>query len=357
MYAVIMAGGSGTRLWPLSRQNNPKQFHALVSEKSLLQETYQRLLTKFKPEEIIISTIPEYAKGVKEHLPELSDKNIIIEPSLRGNTAACGLVSAIIEARDPGSTSVFLPADHAIPDTELFLGTLSFAEKILAKHPDHIIQIGIKPTKPEVNLGYIKMGEFIDNDGPFSAFKVDRFVEKPDLETAKKYFEDDNYLWNAGMFTWKNSGYLKKLKNLMPQTFEAVNSLSKAKSDEEITRGNALYNKVENISIDYGIIEKTKDLIVIPGTFRWNDIGLWDSLLELLSEVNQTKVISKGNHISIGDKNSLIFSNDKLIATIGLEDIVVVDSPDAILICNRNKSAEVKKVLEKLKADGKHLYL
>jgi mannose-1-phosphate guanylyltransferase len=357
MYAVIMAGGSGTRLWPLSRKNKPKQFHSLVGNKSLIRETFERLLLKLEPDKIIISTVAEYADEIKRHLPELPKENIIIEPSLRGNAAACGLVSAKIEEREPGAQAVFLPSDHAIPEPELFIDTLLFAQNLLKKYPNYIIQIGIKPTKPDVNLGYIKTGQFIDNEGQFSAFLVDRFVEKPDLETAKKYLENGKYLWNAGMFTWKTDQYLEKLKRLMPKTFEAVDTFAKAKSSDQVEAAISLYNKVENTSIDYGIIEKIKELIVIPGTFKWSDIGMWDSLLELLSEANNSKVVSKGNHVSIGDENSLIFSNDKLIATIGLKDIVVVDSPDALLICDRNKSADVKKVLERLKEEGKHLYL
>lgn len=357
MYAVIMAGGSGTRLWPLSRKNKPKQFHALVSDRSLLQETFDRLLLKFKPDHIIVSAIAAYADDIKKHLPELPDENIIIEPSLRGNAAACGLVSAIIEARDPGASIIFLPADHAISETELFIDTLSFAEELLEKHPDHIVQIGIKPTKPDINLGYIKTGQLVDNKGQLSAFLVDRFVEKPDLETAKSYLADGKYLWNAGMFTWRADHYLKKLQNLMPETFEAVTALTQASNNEEKTAAISLYDQVENISIDYGIIEKIKELIVIPGIFKWSDVGMWDTLHDLLSEMKQTRVVSQGNHVSLDDENSLVFSNDKLIATIGLKDIIVVDSPDAILICNRNKSADVKKLLEKLKAENKHSYL
>lgn len=357
MYAVIMAGGSGTRLWPLSRKSKPKQFHSLIGEKSLLQETFERLLLKFKPDHIIISTIAEYADGVKEHLPALPIENIVIEPALCGNAAACGLVSATIEQREPGASAVFLPADHAIADAELFVETLLFAQKLLQKYPKHIVQIGIKPTKPDVNLGYIKTGKFLENEGQFSAFLVDRFVEKPDYKTAEKYLTDGKYLWNAGMFTWRTDEYLKKLKELMPKTHKAVMALSEAKDDKEIAAATDLYNKVDNLSVDYGIIEKIKELIVIPGAFKWSDIGMWDSLLDLLNELNQTRVVSKGNHISIDDDNSLIFSNEKLIATVGLRDIVVVDSPDALLICNRNKSAEVKKILEKLKEQNKHLYL
>lgn len=352
MYAVIMAGGSGTRLWPLSRKNKPKQFHPIVGEDSLLKETYDRLLLKFKPEQIIVSTIRDYAADVQDHLPDLPEENIIIEPGLRGNAAACGLVSAEIEKREPGASIIFLPADHAIPDEKTFIDTISFVEDILSKNPDHIITIGINPAKPDVNLGYIKMGQFLENKGAFSAYKVECFVEKPTLEKAEEYLESGKYLWNAGMFTWKTDQYLLKLKNLMPNTYEAVNALA---SNE----GGAveLYNQVENISIDYGIIEKTEELIVVPGNFSWSDVGTWDSLLELLSEINDTTVVTKGNHIGINNENCLIVGEEKLIATIGLKDIVVIDSPDAILICDRNKSADVKKILEKLKEENRHKYL
>lgn len=357
MYAVIMAGGSGTRLWPLSRKSKPKQFHSFISTSSLIQETFERLLFKFKPEEIIISTVAEYVDEIKKHLPMLPEANIIVEPSLRGNAAACGLVSAEIEKREHGASIVFLPADHAISDAQLFVDTLTFAEKMLEKNQESIVTIGIHPTKPDVGLGYIKMGQLLEEDKGFSAHEVECFVEKPDLQTAKEYLESGKYLWNAGMFTWKTDQYLKKLAKLVPATFEAVDSLANAKSPEEEKKAKNLYDNVENVSIDYAIIEKTKELIVIPGTFSWSDIGNWDALLELLSEIHGKSVVSRGNHVSLGDENSLVFSNDKLIATIGLKDIVVVDTPDALLICDRNKSSEVKTLLEKLKESDKHLHL
>lgn len=358
LYAVIMAGGQGTRLWPLSRQAKPKQLHALASDKPLIRETYERLLAKFKPEEIIISTVPSFVNDIKKLLPEIEEKNYIVEPALMGNAAACGLVTTILNQRDPDSSAIFLPADHIIKDKESFIRTVDFAHKLISQNPTKILTIGINPTKPDVNLGYIQMDSQIASEGDLKAFSVKKFVEKPDLKTAEKYVASWEYLWNAGMFVWQTNFMLTLFEKNLPQTFLALQKIKKAIGTADFKKIlESEYKKVDNTSIDYGILEKTKDILVVPADFGWSDVGSWGSLLEVLSETHGTNVITRGHHIGVDNENCLVMSNDKLIATVGLKNIAVIDTPDVILICDSSKSHKVKELLNKVKEEGKHLYL
>lgn len=356
MYAVIMAGGQGTRLWPLSRKAKPKQLQAITSEKPMIRETYERLLPKFSPEKIIISTTPQFAEDIKRILPEVPDDNYVVEPMLMGNAAACGLVSEILHQRDNDSSVIFLPSDHIIQDKKNFLEVVNFAEDLVNKYPKKIITIGINPTKPDVGLGYIQMDSQIESENGQRAFSVKKFIEKPDQKHAEKYASSWNYLWNAGIFIWRTDHILKLFEKNMPETYKHLSKIGQnwRKNQGIVT---SEYKKVENTSIDYGIIEKTKDILVIPSDFGWSDVGSWGSLLEVLSSAHETDTIARGHHVGVDNSNCLIFGGDKLIATVGLKNIVVIDTPDALLICNSSESHKVKDLLNKFKDEGKHLYL
>ncbi len=357
-YAVILAGGQGTRLWPLSRQKNPKQLHAIAGEQPMIRETYERLLPKFSPENIFISTTEDFEEKIKEIIPEIPEGNFIIEPLLMGNAAACGLVSATLSKRDENAAAIFLPSDHLIRDSKEFLKVIDFSHELIEKHPDHILTIGINPTKPDVNLGYIQMNKQIESEDGLSAFSVKAFKEKPDQATAEKYVRSWEYLWNAGIFIWNINHLLELFRQNLPNTYEKLEIIKEAIGTPEYSKIlKSEYSKVDNTSIDYGIMEKTDKILVIPSDFGWNDIGSWGALLEVLTEYNNTKVITKGHHIGVDNENCLVMANDKLIATVGLKDIVVIDTPDALLICNSKESHKVKDLLNKFKDEGKHLYL
>ncbi|MEK7096450.1 MAG: sugar phosphate nucleotidyltransferase [Patescibacteria group bacterium] len=359
-YAVIMAGGQGTRLWPLSRKNMPKQLHRLSSDKSLIQETVGRLLPIFKPDQIFISTTPEYQEEINNQLPEIPAKNYIIEPVAMGNAAACGLATMLIAKKDPEANIIFYPADQSIKNEERFQQTLQYAFLQLNQHPDHIITIGIEPNRPDTGLGYIQMAEEInfDKEKNLRINKVKCFVEKPDQETAVSYISSSQYLWNAGIFIWQTDNFIKLVQDHLPNIYSVLKTITDSyNSDRYDDVLNSEYPNIENITVDYGIMEKTDKILVVPGDFGWSDIGNWSTLFEILSEIEGTNVVSRGEHISIEDENSIVFSGEKLIATIGLKDIVVVDTPDATLICDRNRAHQVKDLLNKLKEEGKENYL
>lgn len=358
MYAVIMAGGTGTRLWPLSRKTNPKQFHPLITDEPMLRETFLRLKKIFKPEKILISTIPSFEETSRKILPEIPEENFIVEPELIGNAAACGLVSTIISKKDHNANAIFLPADAHIKNKEKFLEVISYAEQLLQKHSDHIVAIGINPTRPDTGYGYIQIDNQIESNKGLKAFGIKRFVEKPDLDTAQKYLDSFEYLWNSGIFAWNIKTILGLYKDNLPKTFRTMEkikaSLGTVRENEVIKNE---YTKSDRTTIDYGIMEKTNKLLVIPGDFGWSDVGTWESVLNVIKEIKGIGIISKGNHLSIEDKDCIVMADKKLIATIGLKNIAVIDTPDALLVCNTKQSQKVKELLQKLEEEGKHLYL
>lgn len=358
MYAVIMAGGQGTRLWPKSRKNQPKQLQALVSQDSLIRETFDRLLLVTSKDKIIVSTTPEYADEIKTHLPDLLPDNLIIEPYPMGTAAACALVSKIISLKDPEAIVSFFPSDHHIKSPDKFAATLKFAEKVCRKHPGHILTIGLKPTKADTGLGYIEMGSQIDAEADLTAKEVARFVEKPDQKTADKYLASGKYLWNAGMFVWTTKHIISLFAKHLPGTTKVLDAIAKdyGTTDYDPTLKN-LYKEVDNISIDYGIMEKEKAIIVIPADFGWSDIGNWGTLLDVVCEVHGTNLVCRGDHIGVDNTNVLIMGHNKLIATVGLEDIIVVDTPDVLLVCNGKKDQKIKELINELKDKNRTEYL
>jgi len=358
MYAVIMAGGQGTRLWPKSRAKTPKQLHALVGEKTLIQQTYANILPAVEIKNFFVSTTPQYLSEIKKQLPSIPEENFIVEPYPMNTAAACGLVSKIINLRDPEATVGFFPSDHNINQPAKFAKLLRYAAKISAKHPKNIFTIGLKPTKPDTALGYIHFAKEIDRSGELATYSVERFVEKPDSATAEKYMTSGEYLWNAGMFIWKTKLILELIEKNLPKTSRALDKIAEAYGKQNYNSVlEKYYREVDDISIDYGIMEKNKNIFVIPGDFGWSDVGSWGTILKVLSEIGGTDVISRGHHMSVGDSNLLVMGHDKMIATVGLDNIIVVDTPDVLLICNGKKDQKIKELINRLKDEGKIEYL
>lgn len=342
---IIMAGGSGTRLWPLSRSLYPKQFLSLINENSLLQETLKRLdgLNCLPP--VIVSN-NEHRFIVAEQLRQfgVDDFQIILEPVGR-NTAPAVALAALKSLELHGDHHMLvLAADHAIQDIEAFHAAVLAAEQ--ESVDNKLVTFGIVPTKPETGYGYIKKGEQVKN----SVFKVNSFVEKPDLETAKNYLEQKCYLWNSGMFMFKASVYLDELKKFRPDILAACKeSLSSASTDLDFIRLNSdVFAECPDESIDYAVMEKTQDCVVIPLDADWSDIGSWTSLWEI-SEKDEHENVSHGDVINYNSRNNYIYSEGSLISTVGVNNLIIVQTKDALLVAQQDNVQDIKKIVEILK--------
>lgn len=355
MKIVIRAGGVGSRLWPVSREDKPKQFHALLSNKTMLQETIERALPITKPEDIFISTGVNSEKIVRQELGALLEKNLIVEPARRDTAAAVGLETILIHHQDPEAIIASLGSDAEIRNNKEFQRILKKAELIVKKHPSHLVVIGIKPETADTGFGYIELGEKESAE----VFKVKNFKEKPSEKLAKKYVESGHYLWNANMFVWKAKTVLSLYKKHAPVIYKQLEAIQKdlgtAKEKATIKK---IYPKIKKEAVDYTIIEKTKNIKAIPGKFGWNDIGDWARLKDEITKKEIDNYIRAGENIDIDSKNSLVFSETKkLIATIGLENIIIVETDDALLVCDKYRAQEVKKIVDQLKKDKKTKYL
>ena len=354
---VIMAGGKGERFWPKSRTNLPKQFLSLTDDgKSMIQHTVERVKNLVDIENVYVVTNEMYKNLVLEHIPDIPKENIIIEPIAK-NTAPCiGLAAMHIAKKDINSKMIILPSDHLIKFNEIFIDTLKTTLNVVEKG-DNLVTIGITPNYPETGYGYINFTKGQNFKDSANVYEVLRFVEKPNLEKAKEYLTSGQYLWNSGMFVWKASTILKNFKEYLPEIYEGLQKIGESINTEEYEE--VLRKEFPNLpseSIDYGIMEKAKNIYVIPGNFGWDDVGSWLSL-ERINKTNQDGNVISGNVISIKTKNSIIQGNEKLIATIGLEDIVIVDTEDVTLICHKNNSQEVKEIINNLRICNRNEYL
>jgi len=349
-YAVIMAGGVGSRFWPASTQQYPKQFLSLFSDNSLLQETVDRIRPLIPPERVYIITNQDYVPLVKEHVPDVPESQIVGEPVAK-NTAPCIAAAArLIHDRDPEATMVVLPADHYIKQPEQFCGTLETAIK-KAEEGDFLVTIGIEPSHPETGYGYI---HFYGNQESLinkrSVYSVKTFTEKPNRETAIKFLETGAYLWNSGMFIWKTKTVLSEIKKQLPEMAE----LSRGISHKKPERLDRFYLNCQSISIDYGIMEHAENVFVVPGSFGWNDVGSWKAVYELLDKNRDGNVATNTHAYFESSGDNMIFSKtDKMVAMVGLDNVAYVETDDAILLVNLNEAQKVKHLVNKLKKDIK----
>jgi len=352
-YIVILAGGSGTRLWPISRCNRPKQFHNFChKEMSLIQETYARVKDLVPKENIYVSLVKDILKMSQKQLPEIPKKNFIVEPVSKNTAPAIALATAQIIGAEPEAVIATIASDHTVGKTNKFHQTLLQAKNFLLKNPDYLVTIGIKPTNPNTGYGYIKIGRKFPKT---PAREAEKFVEKPDLKTAETYLKNGDYLWNAGYFIFRASELLKMFKTHAPEIYRLIQQIRSSRFEEKDLQ--RYYQKMPSLPIDTAIAEKVKKIVVIPADLGWSDVGNWASLYQLLTSKKNNGVVSYGHHLSMGDKNSLIYAQDKLLATVGLEDIIIVDTPDVTLVCHKNKAQDVKKLIEKLRKEGQTRYL
>ena len=352
--ALIMAGGRGERFWPRSRQSLPKQFLSLTDDKkTMLQLTVERILPLVAMEDIFIVTNRGYRELVRAQLPELPEGNILCEP-VGKNTAPCiGLGAVHIAKKYGDAVMMVLPSDHLIKYTSLFLNTLTDACEV-AEQGGNLVTLGIAPDCPETGYGYIK---FQPEQTLGRAFAVERFVEKPDLETAKAYLASEQYLWNSGMFIWKTSTILKNLQTYLPETYRGLYKIGEAigtPMEEQVLERE--FQAFEAESIDYGVMEKAKNIYILSGAFGWDDVGSWLAVGRI-KRSNELGNVVNGNVVTVDTRNTTIQGSEKLIAAVGLEDMIVVDSEDALLICEKDHAGDIKKVLENLKICNRTEYL
>ena len=355
--AVIMAGGKGERFWPRSRRNMPKQFLSLTDDgKTMIQLTVERIKPLVEIDDVFIVTNKDYKTLVKEQLPNLPEENIILEPMAK-NTAPCiGLASMYIKKKYEDAVMVVLPSDHLIKFNSMFINTLKDAAET-AEEGNNIVTIGITPNYPETGYGYINFGDEKPNAKNNDVYIVERFVEKPNIEKAKEYLLSGKYLWNSGMFVWKASTILAQFEKFLPETYEGLLKIEEAIGTEDMEQVlESEFSKFKSESIDYGIMEKAKDIYTIPGNFGWDDVGSWLAL-ERFNRTNDSGNVVSGNVISIDTKNSIIQGSDKLIATVGVDNLIVVDTEDALLICKKESAQDIKRVLENLKICNRNEYL
>ena len=352
--ALIMAGGRGERFWPRSRKDMPKQFLSLTDDgRSMIQLTVDRIAPLVEMEDIFIATNRDYAGLVRSQLPELPERNILCEP-VGKNTAPCiGLGAVHMEKRYGDAVMMVLPSDHLIKYTSLFVSTLSDACR-LAEHGKDLVTVGIAPDCPETGYGYVR---FRPDEVQGRAFAVEKFVEKPDLETAKAYLDSEQYLWNSGMFVWKVSTILEQLQEHLPETYEGLRRIGAAiGTDQEEQALEREFRQFKSESIDYGVMEKAKDIYILSGAFGWDDVGSWLALGRIKRSDEFGNVVS-GNVVTVDTKGTIVQGGDKLIAAVGLEDMIVVDSGDALLICEQGHAGDIKKVLENLRICNRTQYL
>ena len=352
--ALIMAGGRGERFWPKSRKNLPKQFLSLTDDgKTMIQLTVERILPLVKLKDIFIATNKAYRELVLEQIPGLPEENILCEPIGR-NTAPCIGLGAIHIAQKYDDAIMFvLPSDHLIKFTNMFLKTLETGADV-AENNTNLVTIGITPDYPETGYGYIK---FDPRRTEGQAYAVERFVEKPSLEVAKEYLSTEEYLWNSGMFIWKVSSILKNMQKLMPDTYESLIKIKEAigTPQQDFILEKEFHN-MQSQSIDYGIMEKADNIYILPGTFGWDDVGSWLAV-ERIKKTNEFGNAVAGNIITVNTHNCIIQGDKKLIAIVGMEDTIVVDTKDATLICAKDSAGDIKKVTENLKICNRNEYI
>ncbi len=346
--AVIMAGGRGERFWPKSRNDFPKQFLSLTSDgKTMIQKTVQRILPLVSYDDIFIVTNQKYVGLVKEQLPQIPDENILAEPMAK-NTAPCiGLACAVIRKKYQDAMMLVLPSDHLIRYEPMYIDTLKQAISV-AEQDNTLVTIGITPTYAETGYGYINFSRDTQ-ENRMCVYKVNRFVEKPDIDTAKKYLASGDYLWNSGMFVWKVSSIMNDFARFLPETYEGLERIEESVGQdnfEQVLRTE--FEKFKSESIDFGIMEKSDSIYVVSGSFGWDDVGSWLAL-ERINTTNEYGSYVKGDVITINTKRSIVSGGKRLIAMVGVEDMIVVDTDDTILICAKDSAQDIKKVIENLK--------
>jgi mannose-1-phosphate guanylyltransferase len=356
-YAMIMAGGGGTRLWPMSRQDTPKQLLPLIEDDSMFKVSVRRLAPLFEPDHIYVVTGRMYFDAMHNDVPEIPLTNFIIEPYGRDTAPAAALGLSVIHQRDPQAVVAVLTADHHITQKERFRDVLKTAYELA--NENYIVTLGLAPTYPATGFGYIRQGELLKQLNGFQSYRSLGFTEKPDEATARQFIGSGEYTWNSGMFIWKTATALREFQRQQPEMYEQFQTIAQVVDTEQFEDTlESIWDNIRKISLDFAVMENAENMVVIPVDIGWNDVGSWSALFEVL------KLDKNGNHfkgrspvnVIMDTRNTLIYS-DKLTVTIGVENMIVVETPDALLLCHKDRTQDVKEVVNKLLTNKNYKYL
>ncbi|MDP1709809.1 MAG: sugar phosphate nucleotidyltransferase [Candidatus Komeilibacteria bacterium] len=349
MKIVILAGGGGTRLWPWSREDEPKQILPILGKDTLLQQTYKRLRLGFSSQDILIVTSRDYKDNILKQLPQLARTNLLLEPVRRDSAGAIGLAAARLWNKSPHEVLISVHADHYLSDAKEYVRTLKCAGRLAAQYPQQTILMGVKPAYPETGYGYIQVGtKFVQlNNRP--VYRVRKFIEKPSVAHASRLIKNKNCFWNPGWFAWRVDHLRNLYKTYLPNNFLALEKISLASAKNLQATINREFIKLNPISIDYAILEKNKDMLVLPSTVGWADIGHWRSVQEMSVRDQSGNVVNQESLLVESSNNLILTKSRKFIAALGVKDLVFVETPDVILIADKNRAQDVKSIVAHLR--------
>ena len=349
LYALILSGGAGTRLWPLSRRRKPKQFLDLVGDRTMLQDTVERVSELIPNERIFVVAPPEHRALIHEQLPELRADHLVIEPYPRGNAAAIGLAMGALHAFDPDAVVAVLPSDHVVDKKSAFRTVLLAATA--AADAGWLVTLGITPERADTGFGYIEAGEQVDIVAPLPVLRVKRFIEKPKLDAAEKMVAAGGHYWNAGMYVWRVSAILDAYREHLPKTAQAIDALADAIGSPRYESVLAeVWEETDRTTIDYGIAERAKNMAVVPADIGWQDVGNWSRLADIVQGSGSR---SADEHIAEDSVGNYIYAPGKTTVTIGVNDLIVVDTDDVLLIAAKDRAEDVKAVVDRLAREEK----
>jgi len=354
IHIAILAGGSGTRLWPRSRKEKPKQLLKLVGKLSMLRQTVERVLPLVPPERIYVLAGPDHASSIAAQLPELPQENIFVEPSPRGTAPCLGLAAMKLRQENVGgSIMISLHADHTIARESRFRTALRAAAATARK--GHLVTVGIIPSHPETGFGYIERGPRLFEEQGIDVYRVARFREKPPLEQAREFVASGRFYWNAGYFAWTLDNVLEEFQRLLPEMYARLDAMT-GKTDA--ANMESIWEQIYPTTIDVGIMEHARKVAVVPCDMGWSDVGSWAALYEILEKNSKNNVLlGAKKHIGLDTTNSLIYSENRLVTTIGLQDIIIIDTPDALLVLPKSRAQDVSTLVEVLRSHGMDGYL
>ena len=354
-YAVIMAGGGGTRLWPLSRKNRPKQMLAIGQERSLFQVAVDRLEGVFTPDRIYVVTVEEQAEGLKEQCPEIPDENFLLETMPRGTASVVGYAATVLSKRDPDAVMAVLTADHIIGNLKLFQHILTSAYQVAGE--EYLVTLGVTPTYPATGYGYTRRGDLVGKYQDMDVFQVQEFTEKPALPEAERMFTSGEYAWNSGMFIWRTEIILNEISIQMKDLSTRLKEIGAAwgtPEQENVIR--RVWPEIKPETIDFGIMENARKVAVIPAaSLEWNDVGSWEALFDVLPADEDGNITRGGEHIYRDTSGTLIFTSDnpRTVVTIGAQNLIIVDTGDILLVCDRDRAQEIRQIVKQLDNEGR----